>query len=527
VSERLLGIETEYACSALDPNGRRIDTLSIARKLVGLAAENLPSLPAASSSGIYLANGSRLYVDAGAHPELSTPECASPSDVVCYQLAGDRILTDLSAQLVADAESIAEIVLTRCNVDYSGSESTWGCHESYLYRGDSEVIARHIVPHFVSRIIFTGAGGFDNRSSGVRFLLSPRVPHLHAERSSSSTDNRGIFHNKDESLSGESFHRLHVLCGESSCSRIAAWLKLGTTALVVAMIENGVRPARGIHLSSPVKAMREFARDLDCRVEVSSQTGAPLTAVGIQRHYLEQAEAHIGDSFMPSWAEDVCRVWRTTLDEIERGTAALGAKLDWAIKRALFGRHAERRGFGWQSLAHWTEVADQFSTAIGESGYKGRTITAEEVLSKESPVPDTVQRLAPVVEGYGLSWDGLRPFLDLKKELFEIDTRFSQLGDRGIFRALDEARLLDHDLPGIGNIAHAVALPPATGRAHVRGEAIRMLARRRHVGAAEWQGVWDRKTGRMLDLRDPFVDRATWQKWIDAAAAEPDWFFSL
>jgi hypothetical protein len=514
MGERLFGVETEYAVSAFDADGDRVEGGYVTTQLLKLAKTRLVCLPGTQSSGVFLANASRLYVDAGEHVEVSTPECTTPWEGVRYTLVSDRILADLAAELVATDAEIGEIVLTRCNVDYSGSGSTWGCHESYLYRENPEVVAREIIPHFVSRLIYTGAGGFDNCSSGARFLLSPRVAHLLTERSRTSTSERGIFHYKDESLSGGDFHRLHVLCGESSCSRLAAWLKLGTTALVVALIDAGVRPGQAVRLGSPVEAMHAFARDPECRVEAVLQDGRMLSAIAIQRYYLGQVEEHLGESFMPPWAGEVCRVWRATLNDLEQGPSAVATKLDWAIKLTLFRRHAERRGFDWASLPHWTYVADELAEAVTESGFSGPSITAEEALRHtRSPVPETVQRLTIFLGEHGLVWDGIRPFLDFKKELCEIDTRFSQLGDRGIFQALDRAGVLDHDGPGVGDLDGALETPPASGRARLRGEAIRTLARRRQTSTADWHGVWDRKRKRMLDLSNPFAEVAEWQPW--------------
>jgi hypothetical protein len=525
MGERLFGVETEYALSGFHADGHRLDGDWVGEQIVKLARTKLVCLPGAQSSGVFLANASRLYVDAGEHIEISTPECTTPWEGVRYTLVGDRILAGLADELVATHAAISAIVLTRCNVDYSGSGATWGCHESYLYRGDPEVVAREIIPHFVSRLVYTGAGGFDNRSGGALFLLSPRVAHLVVERSRSSTSGRGIFHYKDESLAGGDFRRLHVLCGESSCSRLAAWLKLGVTALVVALIEADVRPGRAVRLSSPVDAMRAFAGDPECRVEAPLQDGRMLSAIAIQRHYLEQAEAHLGADFMPPWAAEVCRVWRATLDELAAGPHAVATKLDWAIKLTLFRRHAERRGLAWESLPHWTSVADELADAVTASGFRDASITVEEALRQtRSPVPETVERLTGFLEEHGLSWHGFRPFLDLKKELCEIDTRFSQLGDRGIFQALDRAAVLEHDGPGVGNLDGALETPPASGRARLRGEAIRTLARRRQTSAADWHGVWDRRRKRMLDLRDPFAGRAEWQPWTVDSELEVPWF---
>jgi hypothetical protein len=510
VLERLLGVETEYAFAGVDAGGGAVDRGMLAARLQQVVRDQLPHVPDAGSAGVYLQNGGRLYVDCGLHPELSTPECGSPAEAVRYVRAGDRILGRLGAAL-AGGPGVATVVLSRCNVDYSGSGSTWGSHESYLTRIPASQFSRQLLPHLVSRIVYSGAGGFDNRSAGLRFLLSPRVPHLPRPVSNESTHARGIFHTKQEPLC-EGYHRLHLLCGESLCSDTAAWLRLGTTALVVALIEAGLEPGTAVELRAPVDAMQAFAGDPTCTAAVASAHGTRLTALGIQRHYLAHAESHADAAFMPAWAGEVCRGWRTTLDLLDGALASVAATLDWAIKLALFRDHARQARVAWESLPHWTHVAERLRGALAASTFTGRA-TAELVLSERSPVPDAVRGLDPYLREHGLGWDGLRPFIDLRKELLEIDTRFGQLGERGIFATLDRAGVLTHRAPGVVDVETAIVTPPAGGRARLRGEAIRQLARRGTRATADWQGVHDLDGKRTLDLRNPFATAAEWKAW--------------
>src|ERR1039457_3589453 len=102
------------------------------RGLLNRAHKELVNLPGLhGASGFFLGNGSRFYADCGNHPELCTPECANPWDVVRYIQAGHRILAGLAAGLEKGSTPGTEIMCFRGNVDYSGTYSTWGCHESY------------------------------------------------------------------------------------------------------------------------------------------------------------------------------------------------------------------------------------------------------------------------------------------------------------------------------------------------------------------------------------------------------------
>ncbi len=404
------------------------------------------------------------------------------------------------------------MIFSRCNVCHGGTQSAFGCHESYGHQVNPELLAQQIVPHLVSRLIYTGAGGFSNRSPGLEFTLSPRVAHLVKESSSASTSGRGIFHTRDESLSGPGYSRLHLLCGESLCSETATWLKMGTTALVVAMIEAGLQPGDGVRLRAPVDAMRRFAADVTCQAAVAGAAGS-LTAVAIQRHYLRLAEDHLHDSFMPPWAEEVCVCWRAILTQLEQDPETLATVLDWPIKLSLYRDRCWRAGIAWKSLSDWTEVLVRCNSAL-----QARDVDATAqrlgmaLLGPASPIAEEVAELTPWLKDRGLDWSGLERFLALRHQLLEIDMRFGQLGNRGIFTALDRAGVLAHRMSGVDRIEEAMTEPPAVGRARLRGQGIRRLTGNDGRYVCDWTGIWDRKLGRFLDLTDPF---AAEESWID------------
>ena len=221
--------------------------------------------PGAQRCDLYLGNGSRLYLDCMVHPELATPECTNPADVVRYIAAGHRVLERMCEIHRGAAPSSPAITLFRTNVDYTGAGTTWGCHESYLSRKHPQEFAFHLVPHLVSRIIYTGAGGFNPLSPGLEPTLSPRVFHLQRIAGDGSTGRRPIFHTKNESLARAGYNRIHLVCGESLCSHLAAFLRSGVTALIVALIDNGGEPGGEVQLSDSLGAMRRIASDPTCR----------------------------------------------------------------------------------------------------------------------------------------------------------------------------------------------------------------------------------------------------------------------
>jgi proteasome accessory factor A len=504
----MFGLETEYAVVPLDGGGNPVRKDEVLGQLMNLAARRLVHLPGRFSSGVFLGNGSRLYVDCGNHPELATPECTDPWEAVRYVLAGDRILAGLIHGLVSRSRRLAKAHLFKANVDYSGQGTTWGSHESYLHRADPAALPADLVPHLASRLVYTGAGGFDNRSPGIEFRASPRVGHLQQVVSAASTHSRGIFHTKNETLSGPGYNRLHILCGESLSSETAAWLRTGTTALVVALAEAGLRPGAAVELAAPLEAMRDFAADPELKAAAALKRGGTISALGIQRHYLAMAEARLGEAFFPPWAEDVCRRWRGILDDLESSDPDLARKLDWAIKLALYRNKAEKRGLRWESFRAWNQALRDMQEKLGDEG-KQAGPRLDRLLEAHAAADGGRLRLAPVLAAHGLAWESLPAFLKLRRELFEADLRFAEVGGSGVFAALDRAGVLQHEVPGVGDAERAAVEPPKRGRARLRGECIRRLAGR-DGASCDWAGVWDSE-GRFLDLSEPFQEKEEWQ----------------
>ncbi|RMD82916.1 MAG: hypothetical protein D6815_07955, partial [Candidatus Dadabacteria bacterium] len=196
-----------------------------------------------------------------------------------------------------------------------------------------------IVPHLVSRICFSGAGGFAHG----RFTVSPRVRFLKRLRSSSSTVERGIVHTKHEPLCSRQYGRLHILCGESLCSEWAQVLKLGTTSLIVAMIDRGLIDTRPLFPRNALLAMNVFARDTTCTARVELAGGKKMSAVEIQRSLLDLVVQRLETDELPEWASALCGYWARALDVLEHEPEAASTAFDWAIKLELFRRHSGKR----------------------------------------------------------------------------------------------------------------------------------------------------------------------------------------
>ena len=513
MATRLFGVETEYALTTLTPEGEFLNPEKVLGRLLQKTGTLFPALPDSCSSGVFLGNGSRLYIDCGQHLELSTPECADPWDIVRYIRAGDDILTTLTRELEKENPGHEQILIRKGNVDYSGTGTTWGCHESYMHQADPAILPDQLIPHLVSRLIYTGAGGFDSRSPGLLFTLSPRVAHLKQSVSDESTFCRGIFHTKNESLAKNGYHRLHLLCGESLCSERATWLKLGITALIVAMIEGGGRPGNTLQLKDPLASMHQFAMDPTGKVAVKTVQGITLTALDIQHHYLEQTERYLDEPCMPSWGHKVCQEWRKILNTLQRAPESVQHTLDWSIKLALYQNRAVQHEVPWSSLPHWTRALELLNREHFQNTDTQPNLNPATLLRQEHPYTKAkvAKKLAPILTEAGLKWEELQPFLNLRHELFEIDTRFAQLGETGIFAMLDQKEVLMHHMPGVDRLTQATQHPPSVGRAKIRGTCIHQLANTPRQYTCSWTGIVDCKNNRRLNLEDPLATEECWE----------------
>jgi proteasome accessory factor A len=433
----MMGVENEYAFSASLPGGgaARVALDRLAQQLLEIVRHRHSHLPDVQTSGMFLANGARFYIDAGEHPEYSTPECSSPREVACAAAAGAAILEEARTEL--ERRSGHSVVLGRRNVDYR-TGATWGCHESYSHIRSPDEIWDDLLPHLVTRIVYTGAGGFTPGTPTADFQISPRVPHLMHVMSDNSTGSRGILHTKDEQLCREDRHRLHLICGEALYSQRANVLKVGTTALVLRMIDAGRDIGADLAFQQPLAAMQAFSRDpsLDCRRPL--ETSGHASAIEVQRALLERVEAELDQPFLPGWAESVCQDWRLTLDLLTEDPRLTASYLDWSAKKALFDQHRAERS------PHLTASA-------------------------------------------------------LRAELFELDARYGQLGPGGLAALLEREGLLDPPVLSADEIGRACTHAPA-GRAARRGERIRALHPATERYRCHWDTILDTERERILQL---------------------------
>jgi proteasome accessory factor A len=301
-------------------------------------------------ANVILTNGARLYVD-HAHPEYSTPEVTTPLDVVRWDKAGELVMLD-AARRAGQLPGGAPIVLYKNNTDNKGA--SYGAHENYLMRrvtpfGD---IVRHLTPFFVSRQVVCGAGrvgiGQDGREHG--FQISQRADFFEVEVGLETTLKRPIINTRDEPHADpEKYRRLHVIIGDANLSEISTYLKVGTTALVLAMIEDRFITS-DLTVEGPVAALRDVSHDATLQHQVELTDGRRLTAVQLQLEYLDLAKKYVEDRYgadADPQTVDVLQRWESVLDRLERDPMSLARELDWVAKLRLLEQYRQRDGLDW------------------------------------------------------------------------------------------------------------------------------------------------------------------------------------
>jgi proteasome accessory factor PafA2 len=297
---------------------------------------------------IILPNGSRYYVD-HAHPEYSSPECSNARDCVIWDKAGERILEDSIAAgeaLVPDGE---KVFIYKNNSD--GKGNSYGCHENYLVdrKVPFPILVKHLIPFFVSRQVFTCAGkvGAENGTDAVDYQISQRADFFEVEVGLETTFKRPIINTRDEPHANpELYRRLHVIVGDANMSEISTYLKMGTTALLLRMIEDDFI-ADDFSLAEPIRAMRTVSHDPSCGATIELADGRRLSAVELQWEYFRLGKKYAQDNETDEVTDDVLDRWEGILEGLETDPLTRAKDLDWVAKLSLMEAYRERDGLEW------------------------------------------------------------------------------------------------------------------------------------------------------------------------------------
>lgn len=303
-----------------------------------------------------LTNGARYYVD-HAHPELASPECTDALQCTIYDRAAEEILIrsmDKANQLLSDGE---ELVIHKNNSD--GKGNSYGCHENYLV--DRSVpfgrIVLQIMPFFITRQIYCGAGKVGSEAAGlthdeVPFQITQRADFFEEEVGLETTLKRPIINTRDEPhADSKRYRRLHVIVGDANMSETQTYLKLGTTAIVLAMIDDDMAPS-DCAFESPVRALREVSYDIDLAASHRLANGTTATALEVQWVYYAAAERWVErHGFDVVGGEqvgtDLMERWASVLAALEDNPDSLADSIDWIAKRRLYEGFRSRHDVEW------------------------------------------------------------------------------------------------------------------------------------------------------------------------------------
>ena len=438
MERRIFGLENEYGVTCTLRGQRRLSPDEVARYLFRRVVSW------GRSSNVFLANGARLYLDVGSHPEYATPECDSILDLVTHDKAGERILEQLlvSAEQRLREEGIRGVIyLFKNNTDSAGN--SYGCHENYLTsrRDDFGHYAEVLIPFFVSRQIYAGAGKVLQTARGAMYCIAQRAEHIWEGVSSATTRSRPIINTRNEPhADAERYRRLHVIVGDSNMSEYTTFLKVGTTSILLRMLEDPTFVLRDMTLENPIRAIREISHDLTCKRTVRLANGREASALDIQSEYLERAQRYAESKGLSPLEEQALKMWEHCLTKLADDPYTLDRECDWVIKHKLIDGYCAKNDL---ALSH------------------------------------------PKVSLIDLQYH------DVNRE-------------RGLFYKMQERGLVDR-VTDDKAIDEAVEVPPQTTRARLRGEFIRRAKERKRDYTVDWVHLkLNDQAQRTVLCKDPF-----------------------
>ncbi|MEM9033923.1 MAG: Pup--protein ligase [Actinomycetota bacterium] len=438
MERRIFGLENEYGVTCTLRGQRRLSPDEVARYLFRRVVSW------GRSSNVFLANGARLYLDVGSHPEYATPECDSIYDLVVHDKAGERILEQLvvSAEQRLEEEGIrGDIYLFKNNTDSAGN--SYGCHENYCTSrsDDFSHYAEVLIPFFVSRQIYAGAGKVLHTARGAMYCIAQRAEHIWEGVSSATTRSRPIINTRDEPhADAERYRRLHVIVGDSNMSEYTTFLKVGATSILLRMLEDPSVVLRDMTLENPIRAIREISHDMTCRRRIRLANGREASAFDIQAEYLDRALRYAERNELSPLEKQALDMWEHCMTALADDPLQLDREVDWVIKYHLIERYREKHG-----------------------------------LSLGDP------RIA---------------LLDLQ---YHDVSR-----DRGIFYKMQDKELVER-VATDADIDHAIEHPPQTTRARLRGEFIKVAKERKRDYTVDWVHLkLNDQAQRTVLCKDPF-----------------------
>ena len=401
--------------------------------------------PSAATS--VLTNGARLYVD-HAHPEYASPEVTNPRDAVIWDKAGERVML-AAVRTLASTPGMPDVVLYKNNVD--GKGASYGTHENYLVQRELPftTLVQGLTPFLVTRQVFAGAGrvGLGQTGDTPGFQLSQRADYIEAEVGLETTLRRPIVNTRDEPHADRTrWRRLHLIIGDATMLEVATYLRVGTTALMLWLLEHeGPQVSAalaGLALVDPVSAVHQVSRDPSLTARVELVDGRRLTALEIQGECLAAVRSALTDQAeVDEVTVQVVDRWASVLSRLGTDPASCAREVEWVAKLRLLEGMRRRDHLAWDH---------------------------------------------PRLAAMDIQWSDVRP-------------------ERGLYHRLAGAGAVEL-LVTDAEVAAAVTMPPQDTRAYFRGTVLRRFPS--YVRSASWDAVVldvpSLPTLQRIPLRDPW-----------------------
>ena len=351
-------------------------------------------------SDLVLSNGARFYND-HAHPEYSTPECTTLRQLVAHEKAGERILAEAARRRNTKLPRGQEVRLYKNNTDFVGH--SYGCHDNYLLRREVpwKDVVSGTLPFLITRQIFAGAGklGIESESAAGQpgvYQISQRADFFNVLVSIDTMNKRPLVNTRDEPHADAScYRRFHVIIGDSNMSEWATALKVGTTALVLELIERGETPQ--IEIAQPINATKSISRDQDYDWILELQDGRKISAIDLQRLYLKAAQK--SDQATREETGWLLAEWENVLNDLERDVSLTADRVDWVAKKAMLSALQAEETLSWSDP--WLQAVDlEYHNIMPEQGMffelqrqgaMRRVVTDDEISAAVFAPPDTTR----------------------------------------------------------------------------------------------------------------------------------------
>lgn len=285
----------------------------------------------------FMINGARIYIDSGDLPEYATPECASILDLIRCENAGNKIMFNKLG-------GVANILKS----SRGWGKYTSGCHENYLISNIPSVcfqnLGRLLIPFLVSRQILCGAGIIEiqDQDGQAKYHISQRSNYIISERGDYSRSHRSIINTRYEPHAGSRYFRLHLILGDSNMSDISTFLKMGTTGIILRMIEAGFLKNSPI-LENSVEALHRISADPTCKISIRIENGRKMTAINLQEWYLLKVRKFFESHSVTKEEKLIIKIWQEILDKLRRNPMECDQEIDWVIKKRLIEQYQDKR----------------------------------------------------------------------------------------------------------------------------------------------------------------------------------------